>query len=560
MIPGVTALSARPLSSLPPALDQSTPDPFVELLKTVDSTKDLIFLLVARPFDPTAPAAANGLPPPLSVLPLNGGPGFAYRGAEQIVRASARGYTTAPSDTPPHTHFPPRLISPLSRQASIPAGALGGGSASESFGVIELANGDGRLDDWLDYVWDGRMIEILAGGPESAFIEFGTLLEGTSDGLSWTEDRLRIRVRDGREAFAIEIPPTRYEGTGGAEGGADLVGRAKPQALGTVTNAMPVLVDATALVYQVGTALRAVEAVRDRGVALTDAGDVPDVFATTVAGGSFKTDLASGLIRLGATPAGTVTADVRGPIAAGDTAGSLLRYIATTLLGASSITEDRIELGSFADLDSLQPAAVGLYLDAPELATSVADRLMAGIGAWWTFDREGRLRVGRLDVPSNPVRTLTSGDIDGLRRDAVPPPAWRVRIDHDRAWTVQGDDDLAASVDAAAREQYGRAFRSATAADNVARGAHRLARDVVVESPIVAAADAAAEARRVQSLFGVVRDQYRVSVPRGLFKFSLGQSVTLQVPRFGLDAGKDLVVIGLVEDIRRDRADLTLWG
>lgn len=562
MIPALTPLGTPPLAALPAGLDQSTADPFVALLARVRSAQELIFLLVARPFDPARPAILAGPPSPLATLPLAGGPDHAYTGTETVVYASDKGYRTRPGDALPNQAFPPRLQTPLTRQAAIP---VGDGKATQSFGAIVALNdaaqgGPGALDSWLDYAWDGRDIDVRGGIADLDFVEFGLVFKGTAQGLEWDEGRISIRLRDRREAFTGDVPVERYAGTGGAEGGADLAGTVKPVCLGAVLNVSPVLVDATRLIYQIGRDLRAVGAVRDRGVALAAAGDVPDIFATTVAGGSYKTSLAAGLVRLGATPAGTVTADAIGPAAAGDTTGSIVRYVATTLLGAAALSENDLELGSFADLDALQPGPVGRYLDQPIAGEALVDELMAGIGGWWSFDRDGRMVVGRLDRPGDAAGDIEARDIQSIARSPVPAPVWRHRVDHQRSWTVQGDDDLAGAVDAAERELWGRQYRSASAQDSVTRGSHRLARDRVVVSLFADSADAAAEADRLQALHGRPRDRYRVTLRRSLLRYALGETRTLTYARFGLDQGRAFRVVGLVEDIARDRVELELWG
>ncbi len=558
MIPGETAFAEVAVATLPAELNQSTADPFEALLAQVDQAQDLIYLLVARPYDPALPKILLGPPAPIAEQAIADDPDLAYIGAETMIYASDRGYRTGPGDALPDQDFPARLEAPLNRQASIPVDR---DRASQSFGAIVAINdGAGSLDPWLSYDWGGRSVEVRGGVAEFEFAEFGLLFNGTAQGLEWDEARVTVRLRDRSEAFIEDVPTVRYQGSGGAEGGADLAGAVKPVCLGTVANLTPVLVDANDLVYQIGSDLRAVSAVRDRGVALTAAGDVPDIFTTTVAGGSYKTSLAAGLIRLGATPAGTVTVDATGPAAAGDTTGTIVRYVATSLLGGLALDETELDLGSFADLDALQPAPIGVYVDRLVSAAALVDGIMAGIGGWWSFNRDGQMIVGRLDEPGDAAGSIEARDITAIARAPAPAPAWRHRVDFGRVWTVQGDEDLAGSVGAADRELWEREYRSITVSDGEVRGRSRLAGDHVEQTLMISSADAAIEADRLQALHGQTRDRYRVSLARGLFRYTLGETRTLAYPRFGLDAGRNFRVVGLVEDVASDSVQLDLWG
>ena len=76
-------------------------------------------------------------------------------------------------------------------------------------------------------------------------------------------------------------------------------------------------------------------------------------------------------------------------------------------------------------------------------------------------------------------------------------------------------------------------------------------------------ADAATEAARVLTLHSVRRDTYRVAgrmSARAFLPVDIRQVVTLVWPRFGLEAGKLMVVTGLRMDFGNNAIELTLWG
>ena len=80
--------------------------------------------------------------------------------------------------------------------------------------------------------------------------------------------------------------------------------------------------------------------------------------------------------------------------------------------------------------------------------------------------------------------------------------------------------------------------------------------------------------QRLLDLFGVPRQRFTLSVPakviledaqmgtsgRQPYQFQPGARITLQIPRFGLDAGKTFVVTEMREDYEGEVVDLILWG
>jgi len=90
----------------------------------------------------------------------------------------------------------------------------------------------------------------------------------------------------------------------------------------------------------------------------------------------------------------------------------------------------------------------------------------------------------------------------------------------------------------------------------------------------VDAADATAEAQRLLALFKVPRQRLSLRVPRQVIEqdaqmgtggrapvnFVPGARITLQIPRFGLDAGKTFVVLEMLDNFETDEVALVVWG
>ena len=86
------------------------------------------------------------------------------------------------------------------------------------------------------------------------------------------------------------------------------------------------------------------------------------------------------------------------------------------------------------------------------------------------------------------------------------------------------------------------------------------ARDVIRTFLHDLGANALTEAGRHRSLESFPRDTWVVRVWGHFLTFALGDTVTFAYPRFGLDAGKNFLVLGIEEDAETERTELTLWG
>ena len=297
-----------------------------------------------------------------------------------------------------------------------------------------------------------------------------------------------------------------------------------------------------------------VDAVYDRGLALAA------VEATPVAG-QFRGDPATGCFTLGASPAGAVTADVRGDAAGGyvETAAALVRRIATARAGLADPGD--LDAAAFAALDALAPAPVGLFVDTEVRLDRLLDDLVEAIGGHYGFDRAGRLTVGRVGEPAAEADAeFDAGQILEIGRVAVARPVWRQKIGYGRYLRTLDPSGVAGAVDDEGRADLAEGFRYATAEDPAIRDRHTLAEEAVRDTALAMAADAAAEAARRLALHGADRDAFRVRLKTQPFALDLGRTVRIRYPRYGLAGGRTLLVVGMVEDAAVNEVTLELWG
>lgn len=216
------------------------------------------------------------------------------------------GFVTAPTDMPSNTYFDPRLLAALNFERQLFAGGRLSGRSVPGAGTLQLNNADGALDPMTALAFDGRRVRVLLGGEDFAYAGFKTIFDGTADGVEFDDVTVTVRLRDLQSRFEAGIARGIYGGTGGLDGRSGLKDREKPLAFGRVYHVPAVLVDPSALIYQVHDGpIEDVDAVYDAGLALTKVSGAPSA-------GQFSVDTASGTFRLSASAAGTVTADVRG--------------------------------------------------------------------------------------------------------------------------------------------------------------------------------------------------------------------------------------------------------
>lgn len=105
--------------------------------------------------------------------------------------------------------------------------------------------------------------------------------------------------------------------------------------------------------------------------------------------------------------------------------------------------------------------------------------------------------------------------------------------------------------------------RFVTTNDTAVQTRHKLAREAEVSSLLDSSAAATTENARQFALLDSKWDLYRVPIRRKDaedFRLKLGDTVTLKLNRFGLTAGRDMIIGGMATGSDADELMLTLWG
>lgn len=515
-----------------------------------------------------------------------------YAPAERRLFYSDTGYFSQPTDTRRCQLWRGRLSSlTIERTVALSPESYNDGRVSLS---ATLSAGDGGLDDVVaSNAIDGRDIAVLVG-PRSVTAsrdsDFSPLFGGSavtwqSDGSADGNSSVSIQAEDRTYRLDEPLQLAQYDGTGGIGGTTEIKGQSRPTAFGRRRNITPVLIDQGNNIYQVhDRRIQAVDAVTDRGEEYVNDGDLASyaaLVAWTPVVGHYVTCLAIGCFRIGSTPAGAITCDVKGDAdtALGGYVDTIPGIVRRILLQRAAWTAAEVEFGSFDRLEYDLPGEAGYYL-APEGATtdanwSAAPRtkmrdviayLLKGVAAYPYVGRDSRYRVDRLREPDAAavVATLTSGDILSLREmplpDAIYPPTWRRRVGYAKSETVQ-TTDLAATMSDDRRAFVQKPWRIATADDNTVRIRFLRSKDPdPIESNLENEADAQDLADYLMSLWSVPRQLLEVVVrpaPGHLIEY--GDTVRLFWPRLGLGAGRIVRAFPVREDLDRS-VTLVCWS
>jgi hypothetical protein len=480
-------------------------------------------------------------------------------------------------DTVNGTYYEPRIEQPcLMRRDIFNSGKIGGTTTS-SYGELTLKNIDGGLDIFSGYAFDGRTVTLKVGEPNAAYSTFTTVLIAGVAQAAFEWQRISIRLRDRiTDLQKKKVQPLLFAGANDNisifnEGGTDLKDAQKPMIFGRVTNLTPVLINSFYLLYQISTGvLVEIVNVFDKGVYLARGSNYATsalLRASSPALGAFNTCLAEGMIKLGSTPTGTLTAVAWEYNTIEDnTVAQIVKRIVTS---SGGLTTSDLVLADYATLDSQIAANVGLVVSGDMMVSDALDKLCESIGAWWGFDSLNKFRILRLDAPSSTsVADFDESSIMSIERESVSvnsstDAVYKITLEHDKNWTVQTGDSLGSSVAADHKSYLEKEVRKSVKKDDSIKTAHPNAQEVTISTLLCGLKYAEPEAQRLLSIYDPSRIILTVSVKVDasiLSVVDLGSVVKITSSRYGLSSGKYLRVIGIQTDFENNKLDLKLWG
>lgn len=434
-------------------------------------------------------------------------------------------YTTLPTDSPANRAYLPVVAGGVAFTETLPLD----GQATLSAGDIELHNEDGALDGWLSGVWANRGVQVFVGDVDWPRGEFRKVFDGVvADLESSSASRLNITLRDKLQRLNTPVSELLL---GGSTPNKD---RLQPITLGEVHNIEPLLVDPATHTYQCHTGpLERLIEVRADGVPRS----------TTAAG--------AGKFALAQSPVGTITASVQGGVPYKNTVMGVVQVLATAYGNPTErLAAADLDSGQLAAFDTAHPQPVGVHISDRSNVLQVCQDFAASVGAQVAMSRTGQLRLLKIALPAVGAPVLVApadyeaGSLSIARRSTVIAG---VRLGYCKNWTVQSS--VESGIPAEHKDLYAQEWLTATARDSTVASAYGLYADPPqADTLLLRRADADAEAARRLALWKVQRTVYQFTGYAHLLTLELGQAVTLQGARFGLDAGKTGQVVALASD------------
>lgn len=478
-------------------------------------------------------------------------------GGAEVIRASDLGWRARHDAPGGAAAYPPLLLRgpDIERRVALAPG----GADTWAVGTLTLATPDqlpgaalaGR-DTALRAVrvragqqgWDARRC-IATDPPAAALVD---VLRGLA--LTWRagEAGNEVPLRDPTAWLDQPIGSTRFAGTGGLQGSADMAGQPVPLVRGGSATA-PVracparLCHAASQTYRWTDAGTPVAVLEDGAPVYTDAGQVPDVTAASPAAGTYVWD-AQGGIRLGSAPAGQITVDGwSGPASAAQVLRNLLMVTA-------GLPPGLLDEGSVTATAAVAPWPGGWAWTGEETGREALAPLLAALGARLVPSRAGGLRLWPLRALGADARPLALLD-DALALGVAPvelgelmPPAATIAVGWGRTHTTTTTPKP--TVGAADRERLANAWRSASWSEpaNLSRYA-QASRPARLDTALLVGADATNLAGALGALWGRERRLWQVTLPvASVLAREIGDVVHLRWPAEGLRDGALGQVVG----------------
>lgn len=509
---------------------------------------------------------------------------------------ATEGFRTGAGDTPALTHFAEKIESIGEYRRELFSGARMAGATRASRGSIVLIN-DGSLDVFASLSAGGKVVARLGRVGDAYPSAWTDLFVSYVETAAADFSQLRLDLRDRIERLDAPVVTAMFSGAGGLEG-ASAINARKQLVFGQPGLVPLILLDPVKQIYFIQAnatdspliaGISAFGLPFEGGVPITLGGiclNVDDIVNVQPAPGSYS-------ICFGTYDGATASSQTRGPgfLRLGTPPIFDLRFGASGYLQNEAGTPPRA--WRFTDLAN----RAGLYDVAPGTLAPMAgqtedfsagnrlvegeqtylavmdDRAQALLGAYG-FNRLDRFYCVRVLDPAEQANaadvsrfTFTQHNSSAFARTQVPGmenPAYQVNVKAGRAFKGSLAEGASAEMqDILTRDGFLTAF---TGTCDAVRVRYPAAQSVSIAIDGHDFPDAGSQLRFVQR-FGLLFGQPRYLITLTCHDFSaetldldLMDKVTLQLPRFGFDAGVDLRVVTVAHDYKARTIRFGLWG
>lgn len=268
--------------------------------------------------------------------------------------------------------------------------------------------------------------------------------------------------------------------------------------------------------------------------------------------GSFQGYYRSGLLPVGALTCDAVSVNGSNVV---HQVGDVFDLVAT----AAGLT---VDAGSITTLNAA--GTIGLYIDSLTPTRDLLDRIIKSVAGYYWFDIN-TLYANLLQAPAGTADFVIEDwqiksavrIAEGLGSNNMPMKA--IHALYDRIETTQ--TTFAGIVGAARRERLRNQYREKTTPNSAAAIRFLEAETLEIESLLRTKTEINAVIARVLPIIAVRRDVVDVEVAfADLPSFTMGDTGNIITPRLGYSAGRKMVVIGRVLDIKKKTATLRMFG
>lgn len=213
---------------------------------------------------------------------------------------------------------------------------------------------------------------------------------------------------------------------------------------------------------------------------------------------------------------------------------------------------------------------IDAYIDKPMTAIAAIQYFLDAWCGWAVANRQGLIRFGKVTEPSGTASlTLDQTNVVGeITITSDRAKDLTIRLSGSRNNTVHSADEIATGVPAdqatALQSEWGVTVTGASGSAGPVSSAYAAAIGAPAKGlPIRTQANLQTEANRIATLWRPARNFYQLTAildASTADNLEPGDTVRVVWPRWGLDAGKNLLVVGVRSRFFSRRVELKLWG
>lgn len=463
----------------------------------------------------------------------------------------------------------------ISRKSA--SGEVVGGAVGTTVGSLAVVNEriespnlndeddfEGRIDAWVTTrVWDQRLatmtaVAVTEGDPdEEPSVPVPILVARTSKVSNVRHDGFDIEISDLVQQLTKRVQTVRLLGTGGMEGGPELLGVRPPIVMGSPLNTTGLLVttqpNPTYLVHRdpQGHPIQGVSAVYVGGNVVS-----PSNYVVTV-GESNTVEITTAL-----DDTKQVTFDVVGPTECGTTVSDFMRWLLVDI-GPLDVTE--IDAEALAVFRAQAPFSCGWAVGPDDSFVTVLDHLTKP-WAWWGPNASGLIVAGLLIDPDQDFTDYVL-PVDAIENVLPLPqvyPSTSIVTGYAKNWTMVTEDGVADAARDTERGKWSQQphYRVADASDEAITSLYPSEdppQDYVI--PLLLTSEAQIVHNRISSLFGSKWQPYHILADIRAARFEANRVMTFSWPRWGCDDGLTYRIqsVGIVPSDNDIKVEIVAW-